>query len=208
NAGEVTDPVVAARLARYGVEEEATERRWERFDRRFDVTEEPNEVNRFGWIVEVDPFDPEAPPVKHTALGRFKHEGATIRLAPDRRAVAYMGDDERFDYVYKYVSDEPMADGQTRAAREHNRTLLSRGTLYVARFTGASPDGEIDGTGRLPADGRFDGTGEWIPLASGDRSFVDGMTAAEVYVRSEEHTSELQSRENLVCRLLLEKKKK
>jgi secreted PhoX family phosphatase len=186
NAASVTEPVAAARLARYGVEEAATERLWERFDSRFDVAQEPNEVNRFGWIVEVDPLDPAAPPVKHTALGRFKHEGATIRLASDRRVVAYLGDDERFDYVYKYVSDEPMMEGETRAAREHNRTLLTRGTLYVARFTGSSPAGEIDGTGRLPADGTFDGSGEWIRLAAGDRSFVDGMTAAEVYVFTRE----------------------
>jgi secreted PhoX family phosphatase len=186
NAAGVTEPVAAARLARYGVEKLATDRLWERFDSRFDVAQEPNEVNRFGWVVEVDPHDPAAPPVKHTALGRLKHEGATIRLARDRRAVAYMGDDERFDYVYKYVSDEPMMDGETRAAREHNRTLLTRGTLYVARFTGSSPAGEIDGTGRLPVDGTFDGRGEWIPLAAGDRSFVDGMTAAEVYVFTRE----------------------
>jgi secreted PhoX family phosphatase len=186
NAAGVTDPVAATRLQRYGVEEAATERLWERFDPRFDASQEPNEPNRFGWIVELDPNDPAAPPVKHTALGRFKHEGATIRLASDGRAVAYMGDDERYDYVYKFVSDEPMADGETRAAREHNRTLLTRGTLYVARFTGSSPAGEIDGSGRLPADGTFDGSGEWIPLAAGDRSFVDGMSAAEVYVFTRE----------------------
>jgi secreted PhoX family phosphatase len=186
NAAGVTDPVALARLERYGIEEAETERLWERFDTRFDVSQEPNEVNRFGWIVEVDPHDPAALPVKHTALGRFKHEGATIRLAADGRAVAYMGDDERYDYVYKFVSDEPMMEGETRAAHEHNCTLLTRGTLYVARFTGSSPAGEIDGSGRLPADGRFDGSGEWIPLAAGDRSFVDGMSAAEVYVFTRE----------------------
>jgi uncharacterized protein len=186
NAAGIADPIAAARVQRYGIEEAATERLWERFDPRFDVTQEPNEINRFGWIVEVDPHDPAAPPVKHTALGRFKHEGATIRLASDGRAVAYMGDDERFDYVYKFVSDEPMMEGETRAAREHNRTLLTRGTLYVARFTGAGPAGEVDGSGRPPADGTFDGSGEWIPLAAGDRSFVDGMSAAEVYVFTRE----------------------
>jgi uncharacterized protein len=182
NAAALTDPVAAARAQRYGIEEGSTERLWERFDPRFDVAQEPNEPNRFGWIVEIDPYDPAAPPVKHTALGRLKHEGATIRLAEDGRAVAYMGDDERFDYVYKFVSDEPMMEGETRAAREHNRTLLTRGTLYVARFTGTSPAAEIDGSGRLPGDGTLDGAGEWIPLAAGDRSFVDGMSAAEVYV--------------------------
>ncbi|GAA1241145.1 PhoX family protein [Pseudonocardia aurantiaca] len=178
----VADPTVAGRAQRYGITEEASDRKWERLESRFDMTQEPNEPNRFGWIVEVDPHDPDATPVKHTALGRFKHEGATIRLARDGRAVAYMGDDERFDYVYKFVSDAKMMKGESSRAREHNRTLLTQGTLYVARFNGDSPAAEIDGSGRLPADGAFDGGGEWIPLAAGDRSFVDGMTAQEVYV--------------------------
>jgi secreted PhoX family phosphatase len=182
NAGAVTDATVKARAARYGITTGASERKWERFDRRFDMVAEPNEPNRFGWIVEVDPLDPAAPPVKHTALGRFKHEGATIHLTRDGRAVAYMGDDERFDYVYKFVSDDRMMRGSSRRAREHNRTLLTRGTLYVARFTGDSPVAEIDGTGKLPADGKFDGGGEWIKLAAGETSFVEGMTADEVYV--------------------------
>ena len=63
-----------------------------------------NEVNRFGWVVEIDPMDPDSTPVKHTALGRFKHEAATIRIAPSGHVVAYSGDDERFDYIYKFVS--------------------------------------------------------------------------------------------------------
>ncbi|MCX6467357.1 MAG: PhoX family phosphatase [Pseudonocardiales bacterium] len=182
NAGAVTDATVRTRAQRYGITTGATDRKWERFDKRFDMAQEPNEPNRFGWIVEVDPLDPAAPPVKHTALGRFKHEGATVHLARDGRAVAYMGDDEVFDYVYKFVSDDRMMRGNSRRAREHNRTLLTKGTLYVARFTGDSPPAEIDGTGALPADGAFDGAGEWIKLAAGDESFVDGMTAEEVYV--------------------------
>jgi secreted PhoX family phosphatase len=186
NAAAVGDPTVAGRAQRYGISNEASERKWERFDSRFDMTREPNEVNRFGWIVEVDPYDREAKPVKHTALGRFKHEAATIRLALDGRAVVYMGDDERFDYVYKFVSDAKMMKGESRRAREHNRTLLTQGTLYVAKFTGDSPAAEIDGSGRLPADGAFDGGGEWIPLAAGDRSFVEGLSADEVYVFTRE----------------------
>ncbi|WP_423213701.1 PhoX family protein [Pseudonocardia sediminis] len=174
----VTDP----RLQRYGFEEGPSERRWETVDPRFDLAKEPNEANRFGYVVETDPLNPTARPVKHTALGRFKHEGATIRLTRDGRAVAYMGDDERFDYVYKFVSDKAMRRGQSRAAREHNATLLSSGTLYVATFTGDSPAAEIVGTGKLPADGKFDGAGKWTPLASGKRSFVPGMSAEEVYV--------------------------
>ncbi|MBW0105468.1 PhoX family protein, partial [Pseudonocardia sp. KRD-291] len=177
-APAVTDP----KLARYGFEEGPSERRWEKLDPRFDLSKEPNEANRFGYVVETDPLSPDARPVKHTALGRFKHEGATVRLTRDGRAVAYMGDDERFDYVYKFVSDKAMRRGQSRGAREHNATLLSEGTLYVARFTGDSPAAQIDGTGTLPADGKFDGAGEWIPLAAGKRSFVPGMSAEEVYV--------------------------
>ncbi|SDD58967.1 hypothetical protein SAMN05216270_105219 [Glycomyces harbinensis] len=182
NAGTVTDPDAKARLARYGLSGAASARKWEQFDPRFDIAQEPNEPNRFGWIVEIDPYDPDWAPRKRTALGRFKHEGADTRLTRDGRVVAYMGDDERFDYMYKFVSDKKMKTGNSRRAREHNRTLLDEGTLYVAKFTGDSPASEIDGTGALPSDGKFDGSGEWIKLASGDKSFVDGMTAEEVYV--------------------------
>ncbi|NUT91664.1 MAG: PhoX family phosphatase [Saccharothrix sp.] len=182
NAGGVTDPVQKARLARYGLSGAATTRKWERFDKRFDVAQEPNEPNRFGWVIEVDPLDPTSTPVKHTALGRFKHEGANVIVARDGRVVAYMGDDERFDYMYKFVSDERYKPGNSRHAREHNKKLLDKGTLYVAKFTGDSPVAEIDGTGKLPADGEFDGSGQWIPLAAGDKSFVEGFTAEEVYI--------------------------
>ncbi|MGY0059922.1 PhoX family protein [Streptomyces sp. LZ34] len=182
NSGSVTDPTTAARLKRYGLAGAATERKWERFDKRFDVAQEPNETNRFGWVIEIDPYDPESTPRKLTALGRFKHEAAEPRLTADGRPVLYMGDDEKFDYFYKFVSSKRMMKGTSRAAREHNRTLLDEGTLYVARFTGDSPAAEIDGTGKLPKDGEFDGSGEWIPLASGTTSYVEGMTAEEVYV--------------------------
>jgi secreted PhoX family phosphatase len=182
NADLVTDPATKTRLTRYGLRGLASERKWERFDPRFDVAKDPNEVNRFGWVVEIDPFDPQATPRKRTALGRFKHEAAEPRLTTDGRVALYMGDDERFDYFYKYVSTNRVKHGDSRAARRHNATLLDEGTLYVARFTGDSPAAEIDGTGKLPADGEFDGTGEWIPLASGTKSFVPGMTAEEVYV--------------------------
>lgn len=182
NAGSVTDPVAKQRLARYGLAGGASERKWEQFDDRFDVVKEPQESHRFGWVVEIDPYDPDSTPVKHTALGRFKHEGANVRLTRDGRAVAYSGDDERFDYLYKFVSDKRMMRGNSRWARAHNMTLLDEGTLYVAKLSGDSPAGEIDGSGTLPADGGFDGSGEWIKLASGNRSFVPGMTAEEVYV--------------------------
>ncbi|WP_018529372.1 PhoX family protein [Streptomyces sp. HmicA12] len=187
NAQDVTDPTAAARLKRYGVAGGASERKWERFDARFDLTKEPNEVNRFGWVVELDPYDPESAPRKRTALGRFKHEAAQPRLTSDGRPVVYMGDDERFDYFYKFVSSKRVAKGTSRAAHEHNLTLLDEGTLYVAKLTGDSPAEQIDGSGALPADGEFDGSGTWIPLATasaGGRavSHVDGMTAEEVYL--------------------------
>ncbi|MET9929582.1 MULTISPECIES: PhoX family protein [unclassified Streptomyces] len=167
---------------RYGVGTGATERKWERFDKRFDLQQEPHEVHRFGWVVELDPYDPDSTPRKRTALGRFKHEAAQPRLTADGRPVVYMGDDERFDYFYKFVSAKRMKKGSSRAAREHNLTLLDEGTLYVAKLTGDSPAAEVDGTGKLPNDGEFDGSGVWIPLATGNVSHVPGMTAEEVYV--------------------------
>ncbi|QMV21342.1 DUF839 domain-containing protein [Streptomyces sp. SCUT-3] len=182
NAASVADATTRDRLARYGFTKGASDRKWERFDDRFDLVKEPNEANRFGWVVELDPMDPDAAPRKRTALGRFKHEAAQPRLDRHGRPVVYMGDDERFEYLYKFVASKPMMHGRSRAAHEHNMGLLDEGTLYVARFTGNSPAGQIDGTGTLPEDGEFDGTGEWIPLASGDHSFVKGMTAEEVYV--------------------------
>ncbi|MET9515255.1 PhoX family phosphatase [Streptomyces sp. NPDC002994] len=167
---------------RYGITTGATERKWELFDKRFDAKQEPNESHRQGWVVELDPYDPDSTPRKHTALGRFKHEAAQPRLTADGRPVVYMGDDERFDYFYKFVSSKRMKKGTSRAAREHNLTLLDEGTLYVAKLTGDSPAAEIDGTGKLPNDGEFDGSGVWIPLATGTTSHVPGMTAEEVYV--------------------------
>ncbi|MFI6933728.1 PhoX family protein [Streptomyces sp. NPDC050287] len=171
---------------RYGIGTGASERKWERFDKRFDVAQEPNEAHRFGYVVEFDPYDPHSTPRKHTALGRFKHEGATVRLTPDGRPVVYSGDDERFDYFYKFVGSKRMKHGTSRAVREHNLSLLDEGTLYVARLTGDSPAMEIDGTGKLPADGEFDGSGAWIPLVTatgkGAVSHVEGMTVEEVLV--------------------------
>ncbi|MGJ9404487.1 PhoX family protein [Arthrobacter sp. KK5.5] len=166
--------------ARYGVSADPTERGWEEIDPRFSGanTGYENEINRFGWIVEIDPQNPDSTPVKHTALGRFKHEGATVGIAADGRVVAYSGDDERFDYVYKFVSRDRYQEGN----RRHNMTLLSDGDLYVARFSGDSPAAEIDGTGAVPSDGAFDGSGEWLPLVVDGESKVDGMTVEEVLV--------------------------
>ena len=129
---------------RYGITDKGFGYRWHEHEERFDASKHANEPNRFGWVVEIDPFDPASAPVKHTALGRFKHEGASVTLAPDGRVVVYMGDDERNEYIYKFVSDGAYRSGD----REANLRLLSKGTLYVARFSA-------------------DGTGEWRALVLG-----------------------------------------
>jgi secreted PhoX family phosphatase len=168
------DPAYAESYERYGILAKPEDPRgWLEVDRRFDLTKEPHEPFRFGWVVEIDPSNPKSTPRKRTMLGRFKHEGANIAISKDGHAVAYMGDDERGDYIYKFVSRLRYWGGKGARAKAHNMALLDDGTLYVARFTG-------DGT----ADGQFDGTGEWLKLCTAKRSFVPGMSVAEVLIHT------------------------
>ncbi|NEH60486.1 DUF839 domain-containing protein [Rhizobium leguminosarum] len=115
-----------------------------RVEPRFKFEEEPNEWMRFDWVVEIDPFDPSAKPVKRTSLGRMTHEGAQCCVAPDGRVVVFMGDDDDFEYIYRFVTRDPW-NPNDRAA---NKDLLDHGTLDVAKF-------------------ESDGSMHWIPLIAG-----------------------------------------
>jgi secreted PhoX family phosphatase len=114
---------------------------WDHQDPRFDTRIEPHESFRFGWMVEIDPHDPKSIPRKRTSLGRFQHEGANTIVAKSGHVVAYMGDDEKFEYIYKFVTRDRFNPKNPAA----NRDLLDHGTLYCARYDA-------------------DGTGEWLPL--------------------------------------------
>ena len=164
------DERYAESYSRYGITG-AGSRGWSSVEPRFDLTEEPHEPFRFGWVVEVDPTSPRSMPRKHTMLGRFKHEGANVAVAPNGQVAVYMGDDERGDYIYKFVSRDKMARGRGRWARKHNLTLLQHGILYVARLDG-------DGLG----DDEYDGRGRWIPLTSDVESYVAGMSVSDVLI--------------------------
>ena len=136
---------------RYGVADADDAYRWVEFDDRFNVNKNPNEVNRFGWVVEIDPENPTSTPIKHTGLGRFKHEGAKLVVGPDQRIAVYMGDDQRFEYIYKFISNGKYDPAKGKA----NSELLTDGTLYVARFD-------------------ENGKGQWLPLLFGQ----NGLTSA------------------------------
>lgn len=150
---------------RYGFSPSGFGYGWENHntDSRFDLSSaaHPNEDNRFGWVVEIDPMDPGATPVKRTALGRFKHEGVATAVGRGGRIVCYMGDDQRFDYIYKFVSES-----NWKSMRARGMSPLDHGTLYVARFN-------------------EDGSGDWLPLTT-DNPALSGWSEAEIltYARS------------------------
>ncbi len=147
--------------ARYGVGVEGRYG-YEKFDARFDISQDPNEPNTQGWIVEIDPTDPDSTPIKHTALGRFKHENAACAIAPDGRVVVYMGDDERSEFLYKFVSNDVYVPGGDTS------TLLDDGTLFVAKFL-------------------ENGSGQWLALTPDST----GMSPAEIAVYSRVAASEV-----------------
>ncbi|MGX9357455.1 PhoX family protein [Roseobacteraceae bacterium S113] len=149
------DGVHAKGFKRYGVNTQVDPGRYNYhgYDPRFDLSKEPNEPHRAGYIVEIDPKDPTSTPIKRTALGRFKHENAACVVAPDGRIVVYMGDDERGEYMYKWLSRDVYTPGGDTS------TLLSEGQLFVAKF-------------------HDDTTGSWIALTPEDT----GMTNAEIAI--------------------------
>ena len=153
--------VVDAAMERYGIGLEDDGYGWYRVDERFDISKNPNEPNRAGYVVEIDPLDPASTPKKRTALGRFKHENAEVVIAADGRIVVYMGDDERGEFLYRFVSDRPyMAGGD-------NSDLLDGGVLSVAVF----------------AD---DMTGRWVDLTPE----TTGMgSAAEIAIHTRQAAS-------------------
>jgi uncharacterized protein len=144
---------------RYGIAPFASGFRWHTTHPRFNADIEPNEPNRFGWVVEIDPFNPKSTPVKRTAIGRFKHEGAWVQETKDGKIVLYSGDDERNEYIYRYVSNLPW-----RLARRRGISPLDDGILYVAKF-------------------HDDGTGEWLPLTP-DNPALAGWTLNDILINT------------------------
>lgn len=149
-----TDVAFNAAQQRYGLKQRDVGGDWYLHDERFDMAKHPNEPNRFGWVVEVNPFDPQDTPRKLTALGRMAHENAATVVAQDGRVVIYMGDDARGEHIYRFVSQGRFNANDPAA----NRHLLDTGTLSVARFDAVS--------------GELQGQGHWIDLVHGSNGLT------------------------------------
>jgi uncharacterized protein len=145
--------------SRYGVTTTSPTVPWHQTDSRFDADVEPNEPNRFGWVTEINPWLPGSTPVKRTALGRVKHEGAWVEQTDNGRVVVYMGDDQAGEYIYRYLSNEPW-----KRAFLTGKHPLDDGVLYVAKFNA-------------------DGTGDWLPLTP-DNPALAGKTQAEILINT------------------------
>ena len=100
--------------------------------------------NKYGWMVEVDPRRPDQAAVKHSWLGRFRHEAVAVQARRGEPLVVYSGCDRHGGHLYRFVSAEPVRDPQDPA----NSRLFAQGRLEVAQF---SPDGQ----------------GRWLPLEPG-----------------------------------------
>lgn len=170
-----TDAAQPREHKRYGVATKTSRYGWETADSgadqylRFNAStiatdaerDYRNEPNTFGWIVEIDPFNPDSVPQKRTALGRFGHEGVVFApVVEGQPVVFYSGDDSTFEYIYKYVSKAPYYKA---TAGGH---LLNDGTLYVAKFNA-------------------DGSGEWLALDYNSESFRAKALAANVEFSSQ-----------------------
>ncbi|MBD2346190.1 PhoX family protein [Anabaena subtropica] len=145
----IADSEILAGQNRYGLSANGFGYRWHEVDPRFNNRTNPLEPHTFGWVVEIDPYTPGSTPVKRTALGRFKHESAQVVVDDNNRVAFYQGDDERNDYIYKFVCAQPYDPRN----REANRDLLDTGVLYVAKFND-------------------NGTGQWLPLVHGQNGLT------------------------------------
>ena len=160
------DPKLALTEAqqRYGLSHHDRGYAWAQYDARFDLANTPNEPNRSGYVVEIDPTQPDAKPKKRTALGRFKHENAEVTLARTGQVVIYLGDDERGEYLYRYVSHQAWQSGAD------TDDLMDNGTLYVAQFN-------------------EDGSGQWRPLTPE----TTGMPLAEICIHTRLAASKVEA---------------
>tara|TARA_R110001583_G_scaffold173287_1_gene327166 strand:- start:13946 stop:15814 length:1869 start_codon:yes stop_codon:yes gene_type:complete len=155
NFGSIAPHKPSPEQERYDIKGGESYYQWEQHDPRFDIVKTPNEANRFGWIVEIDPMDPDSTPLKRSALGRFKHENAAITVNKDGHVVVYMGDDAKGEHIYRFVSKQTFDANKP----QQNRDLLTKGTLYVARFNGEYDD--------------LRGRGEWLELTHGKNGLTE-----------------------------------